>query len=445
MPSVREQMERAAEAFRPREDWLEGATQRAGRRQRRRRFLTAVVALTVFAASFTGLWLALHPAVRPAPAGVPACERTWSQGSPEPSAGGFTAVSGTAIDDVWAVGPSEEFRPGSETIIQHWDGTAWTRLPSANGATGPGAVNELYGVVAISPEDAWAVGQYVQNLPVSSTNPTRILIEHWDGTRWSLVPAPNPSERENSLNAVAAAGKEDVWAVGHSVVGTRSTILVEHWDGTRWSVVPTPDLMTEDSGASLDAIAVVSADDIWAVGSQPAGVLIEHWDGSTWSVVDAPQPADHGFLTAVDVSGPDDVWAVGWTTPSDGNEATPPVIEHYDGTGWELVELPAAPARFVVPLAVTAVSSNDVWVTGWMGDSNLSQDYDRHRAMVAHWDGRSWTYEDIGAHRPPEVLEGATKAGETVWFVGSQGGAFDGPNGSLEGELPLAALGRCAT
>ncbi len=445
MPSLREQMERAAEAFRPREDWLEGARKLAERRQRRRRFLTAVVALTVFAASFAGVWLALRPTVRPGPAGVPACERSWSEGSPQPTPGGFMAVSGTAARDVWAVGPSEELRPGSETIIQHWDGTTWTRLPSPNGATGPGAVNELYGVAAISPEDAWAVGQYVQNLPVSSSSPSRILIEHWDGTRWSLIPAPNPSNEENRLNAVAAAGRDDVWAVGHSVVGTRSTTLVEHWDGTRWSVIPTPNLMTKDSGASLDAIAVISAEDIWAVGSQPSGMLIEHWDGSVWSVVEAPQPADHGFLTGVDASGPDDVWAVGWTTSSDGNEATPPVIEHYDGAGWQLVELPSAPARFVVPLAVAAVSPNDVWVTGWMGDSNLSQDYEQHRAMIAHWDGRSWAYQDIGLHRPPEVLEGATKTGGGVWFVGSQGGAFNGPSGSLEGELPLAVFGRCVS
>jgi len=44
--------------------------------------------------------------------------------------------------------------------------------------------------------------------------------------------------------------------------------------------------------------AAVSADDVWAVGSQdtPGGVgrnraLIEHWDGRRWSAVAIPDPA----------------------------------------------------------------------------------------------------------------------------------------------------------
>jgi len=437
-------MERAAEEFRPSRDWLEGAMERARRRQRMRRVASGVVALALFAASFTVLWTALRPSARPTPAGAPACVRTWSQSLPQQTSGGFTAVSGTAPDDVWAVGPNEDFQPGSETIIQHWNGKTWTRVPSPNAASGPDAVNELNGVVAITPDDVWAVGEYAESLPVSDSNPARVLVEHWDGTSWSIVPAPSPPGAENRVNAVAAAGPNDVWAVGSATAGTRATTLIEHWDGRRWSMVPTPDLTSETSGASLDAISVVSAADIWAVGSQPSGVLIEHWDGSSWSVVDAPQPADHGFLTGVDASGPSDVWAVGWTSSGGmANEATPPVIERYDGTRWEIVELPASPARFAVPLAVTAVGPEDVWIGGWMADSNLSQNYDRYRALVAHWDGSAWTFAEIGLDQPPQVLAGATKIEGDVWLVGREGGAYEGVNGLFEGDRPLAAIGVC--
>jgi len=38
------------------------------------------------------------------------------------------------------------------------------------------------------------------------------------------------------LNAVAAVLSSDVWTVGYLNYGT----LIEHWDGTKWSIVPSP-------------------------------------------------------------------------------------------------------------------------------------------------------------------------------------------------------------
>jgi len=441
MSDLRSRMQVAAQHFRPTTDWLEGTMGRVRRRQRFRRVTSAALALVVFAGAFALLWAVLRPASDKVPAGPPACPRIWTQAAPEQAPGGLSAVSATAPDDVWAVGPRSELRPGSQTIIEHWNGQRWERIQSPNGATGSNAANELHGVVAVSPNDAWAVGHYSESVG----GPLRNLIEHWDGKSWSIVPTPNPSQTENGLKDVAASGPNDVWAVGYSVVGTRATTLVEHWDGQRWSVVRTSDLTSSGGGADLEALSIVSENDIWAVGSQPSGVLIEHWDGSTWSVIDAPTSEDHGFLTSVDASGPNDVWAAGWTSGNGpGNQATPPVVEHYDGTQWEIVELPDAPAPYAVPLAVTAVSSRDVWIAGWTAASNRSDHYAGYRALVAHWDGSGWTYPDTGLDQPPQVIFGATEALGSVAFVGSGGGSFSGMDGSLQGDRPLAVFGQCA-
>lgn len=193
--------------------------------------------------------------------------------------------------------------------------------------------------------------------------------------------------------------------------------------------------------ADLEALSIVSGNDVWAVGSQPSGVLIEHWDGSAWSVIDAPTPEDHGFLTAVDAAGPNDVWAASPDGP--GNQATPPVVDHYDGTQWEIVELPDA-APYAVPLAVTAVSAQGVWIAGWTAASNRSDDYAGYRALVAHWDGSAWTYPDTGLEQPPQVISGATEALGSVVFVGSEGGSFSGMDGSIQGDRSLAVFGQCA-
>src|SRR5438874_1801719 len=91
------------------------------------------------------------------------------------------------------------------------------------------------------------------------------------------------------LNSVAAVSASDVWAVGNfSKSNNSSQTLIEHWNGTGWSVITSPNPGSVDL---LLGIAVVSTNNIWAVGQSLAQIgqgLIEHWNGSTWSVVKSP-------------------------------------------------------------------------------------------------------------------------------------------------------------
>src|SRR4030095_1568022 len=84
-------------------------------------------------------------------------------------------------------------------------GGNWQVIPSGNV---PNPVNELHGVSALAENDVWAVGvSYNTERTLGST-----LIEHWNGSRWSVVASPNPSSSVNKLNAVAAVSPNDVWA-----------------------------------------------------------------------------------------------------------------------------------------------------------------------------------------------------------------------------------------
>src|SRR2546427_4800062 len=85
-------------------------------------------------------------------------------------------------------------------------------------------VNELHSVSALAENDVWAVGvSYNTERTLGST-----LIEHWNGSRWSVVPSPNPSSSVNMINAVAAVSANDVWAVGTAPTPT-DTVLILHW------------------------------------------------------------------------------------------------------------------------------------------------------------------------------------------------------------------------
>ena len=68
------------------------------------------------------------------------------------------------------------------------------------------AGNRLVGVAAVTSNDVWAVG-YSTSLGVDRT-----LIERWNGTAWSIVPGPNQGTGLNRLTSVAVVNSSDVWA-----------------------------------------------------------------------------------------------------------------------------------------------------------------------------------------------------------------------------------------
>src|SRR5437879_10432175 len=176
--------------------------------------------------------------------------------------------------------------------------TDWQIVASPSVGTG---ANSLVGVASEADNDVWAVG-WAYN---SRLGAYRTLIEHWNGTKWSVV----KSQNANFLNGVAVVAPNDVWAVGQAATGNTSNTLVEHWNGTNWSIVPSPNV----PGFSnvLQAISVVSANDIWAVGySQDTNfntfTLTLHWNGTTWSIVPSPT-VDHDILFGVDTIATNDV------------------------------------------------------------------------------------------------------------------------------------------
>src|SRR5713101_3545209 len=168
--------------------------------------------------------------------------------------------------------------------------------------------NRLNSLAAISGSDVWAVG----------TAGANTLAEHWDGSAWSIVPTPNPPGLPTvSLNAVAAISASDIWAVGGnppSQSGYSGQALLEHWNGSTWSIVAVPPSTATWFASSRFGLAAVARTDVWAVGNYDSF----RWDGTAWSVVQGAQST-----VAASAAGPASVWAVGsYTTGSYGYNAT---------------------------------------------------------------------------------------------------------------------------
>jgi hypothetical protein len=273
------------------------------------------------------------------------------KGQPGDPPGGFDAVAAVSPDDVWAVGVN-----AGDSLVEHWNGRAWAVVtaPSA-GPQFSGTGADLYGVAAVSARDVWAVG---------GTNDDRTWIIHWNGTAWTRVPSPSPAGSPQ-LTGVAVATARSAWAVGSytSPVTGRSLPLIEHWDGHAWTLVPSPVIQ---GGAVLMGVAVASPDSAWAVGGHgTAGgsggdPLIEHWDGRAWARVPSPHLAGGGTLNAVTSLSPTDAWAVGSGILRPGKLPPTTVIEHWDGRTWTLVPSPDAGDL----TGVTAASPSSAWAVG---------------------------------------------------------------------------------
>jgi len=241
---------------------------------------------------------------------------------PEVTSNIFYAVTALSRTDAWAVGVY--YASGSlpqVALIEHWNGKAWSLVP---GATPAGtSFSWLYGIVALSANNIWAVGTYSAQVGGGE----RALIEHWNGTAWSFISAPNPGSIANFLYSVTRIpGTNHLWAVGNYLNGGAYQTLVEYWNGTTWSLVSSPSPGMNDNFFS--GVAAVSATDVWAVGAYTSGNgdlnLTEHWNGTNWSVVASPNPSNTDFLSAVTrvpASG-GNLWAVGNYYNSNNNELT---------------------------------------------------------------------------------------------------------------------------
>ena len=91
------------------------------------------------------------------------------------------------------------------------------------------------------------------------------MIEHWDGTSWRVVANPAPSKGYRTLGRIAVVSANNIWAVGGNASTDHVVTFIEHWNGTSWSIVSSPNVGSQ--GNSLVSVArVPGTNNVWAVG-----------------------------------------------------------------------------------------------------------------------------------------------------------------------------------
>jgi hypothetical protein len=226
-----------------------------------------------------------------------------------PNIGAIGYIGGTSARDLWAI---------SATESAHYNGTSWTTsalaMPPGQQGLGPAFIADDQIYVA-SATDVYAE---VDTEDSTGSGGVNQILEHFDGTSWSIVTAPDISF--GFVTEVTGSGPDDVYAV--------SPTAVEHFNGTAWSTeaVPgTPDSM--DLTVTGPGTAVVVG---YTTTDSSFGATVSK---GKWSSISLPSGL--GPLTEQpDLSSAGEAWAELQTSSgSDG----PITLWEYAGSTWKKI------------------------------------------------------------------------------------------------------------
>lgn len=165
--------------------------------------------------------------------------------------GALLSVWGTSATDVWAVGA--DARDGTGPLVVHFDGTAWTRVPTGQTAGG------LWWVFGFAGGPIYMGGEGG-------------VILRYSGGAFSRMSTPGP----NTVFGIWGASPDDLWAVGGASDATGGFAWRLRGGGDTWTDEPTMPADVPPMAAVWKAFGT-TANDAWLVGSN--GVSL-HWDGS---------------------------------------------------------------------------------------------------------------------------------------------------------------------
>lgn len=267
--------------------------------------------------------------------------------SPSPSSHVvLTDVRAFSADDAWAVGRmlvSVGTGFESHTLAMRWNGASWNVVPTPNPSPYPGGSwCELLALDVVSPNEIWAAGTQRIQGPDGYLG-TQILVQRWNGASWSVIPAPMSSGGSgNFVDDLEVIAPDDVWFVGDWLTipptgPARKEALTMHWNGSSFSIVPAPFFNNDTLGGhGLTAVSAVASDDVWAVGGGHDGDYVSfsyivHWDGSQWEHRPGPTAGWFHRLHDVEAVASDDVYAVGDYQDASGYHG---LFLHWNGSSW---------------------------------------------------------------------------------------------------------------
>jgi len=213
-------------------------------------------------------------------------------------------------------------------------------------------------------------GLSVSNSPGAQAEATTANLQNFN---WTKVSSPVTT----ILNSVAMVSANDGWAVGEN-----GTLL--HYDGNAWISYSLPVTTT------LLSVSMSSANNGWALGLDNTSTYIQillRWNGSGWESVTNPSPPWPFWMSDISVPNDTSAWVAGGIIVCSAGPSCNPsyatgTISHWNGSSWSNTSIPNV---FLSSISMT--SDTDGWAVG----TEVVQSTKRLRSSIMHWDGSTWT------------------------------------------------------
>jgi hypothetical protein len=192
----------------------------------------------------------------------------------------ISCVSASACE---ALGTTGRAAVASTSIItESWNGKSWRMVPVQK----PGPTTTLNAVSCLTAKSCMTVGTR------NTASGAQAVAERWNGARWRIVTTRDPATF-TVLAGVSCPAPGNCTAVG-SYSRTRFAVptpLVEHWNGSRWSVVT----VKGPRNSALTSLSCPTTTACTAIGATLAGdggLLVADLSRSRWTFTKPTAPKD---------------------------------------------------------------------------------------------------------------------------------------------------------
>lgn len=329
------------------------------------------------------------------------------------------SLSCVSADNCTAVGGAD-----AGILTEHWNGTAWHVVPAPEPGSGG---DQLGSVSCVGTHFCLAVGFQVPELD----GPVNPLVERYNGHSWTVVPGLNPGPGYIDLEAVTCTAVDSCDVTGGTATSFFERPYAVHWNGTTWSNQNPPDPIARND-SELTAISCRAARRCTSVGTDlhawgdevgftEEAVFAMRWNGKRWAEQAQANPTgeDLNDDLAVSCDAVQSCQSVGFWETSDGVLQT--LAEHWDGSAWTQTDTPN-PTSGGAQLDGVSCPTSACQAVGFASSTAATT------PLADLWNGTSWSAEAQPALSQPATLRSVSCwSADGCLAVGTTGTDFNLP------------------